>query len=74
MLRACGEHVAITIQTSDAKLVGGWEGVRFFSPVGRMIRSITVFFSHLSNNVCVSVSGSSTSKFVHKKEQSKLRT
>jgi hypothetical protein len=30
MLRACGEHVAITIQTSDARLVGGWEGVRFF--------------------------------------------
>jgi hypothetical protein len=30
MLRACGEHVASTIQTSDAKLVGGWEGVRFF--------------------------------------------
>jgi hypothetical protein len=30
MLRACGEHVASTIQTSDAKLVGGCEGVRFF--------------------------------------------
>jgi hypothetical protein len=32
MLRACGEHVAITIQISDAKLVGAWEGVRLFSP------------------------------------------
>jgi hypothetical protein len=28
MLRACGEHVAITIQTSDAKLVVSWEGIR----------------------------------------------
>jgi hypothetical protein len=43
MLRAYDEHVAITIQTSDAKLVGGWEGVRFFSPVGRLIMSITVY-------------------------------
>jgi hypothetical protein len=30
MLRACGEHVAITIQTSDARLVGSWEASDFF--------------------------------------------
>jgi hypothetical protein len=30
MLRTCSEHVAITVQTSDARLVGCWEGVRFF--------------------------------------------
>jgi hypothetical protein len=51
MLQACGEHVATIIQTSDARLMGSWEGVRFtsdarlmgFFPVRHLIRSITVY-------------------------------
>jgi hypothetical protein len=49
MLRACGEHVASLWRACcdhhpniRCKVVGGWEGVRFFSLVGRLIKSITV--------------------------------
>jgi hypothetical protein len=54
MLQACGQHVATTIQTSDARLMDSWEGVRF-SPVGRLIRSITDII--LPSSICLSLVG-----------------